>query len=374
MDHLRGLAVLAVLVIHACGYLVYLHGFSGVLAANLVAIYFSGFAVPLFLFVSGYVLSYRDGGLKGQDERGFLGRRLSSVAPQYLVFTAVYILFYHFFLGTGYTAGEIAEEFLTFSAAYHLWFFGLLIQLYILFPALDSAFRKEASGRLPEMLLFGSLIIQIAYNIFDLMHAGILAAFHTAYPAPLALLKLFPSNLFYFVLGMWALRRPDGLPGFRSRSPTPALLAAAAALSVGLASVLMVGFRDFGSIGAIPQYYWIPWAVIGPFLFWTMITLARRAARRLAAEPGALSRFVRLNGANAFGIYLVHVIWMTAAATYLGRLGVSPENWYFYPAVFALALAASLATVLVIGRIPGNRFVIGHRTPLDAGKEAPVHV
>jgi peptidoglycan/LPS O-acetylase OafA/YrhL len=186
IGYLRGLAILAVLVIHACGYLVYLHGFSGVLAASLVAIYFSGFAVPLFLFVSGYVLSYRARGLKGRDERGFLGRRLASVVPQYLVFTAVYILFYHFFLGTGYTAGEVAVEFLTFSAAYHLWFLGLLIQLYLLFPVLELAFRKEASSRLPEMFLIGSLVIQIAYNIFDMMHVEILAAFHTAWPGPVA--------------------------------------------------------------------------------------------------------------------------------------------------------------------------------------------
>ena len=63
---------------------------------------------------------------------------------------------------------NIIYQYFTGTAFYHLWFFVLIIQLYILYPIIEKIFSKSLEKhKILELLIF-LLIVQILYQIFSI--------------------------------------------------------------------------------------------------------------------------------------------------------------------------------------------------------------
>lgn len=154
---------------------------------------FLGYVVPIFVFISGFVLSYS---FKPEYTiLSFYKKRFSGIILPYLIFANLYY-FYAIF------RGYIPEHRLDFThyigdvmlakTYYHLWFFCILFQFYLLFPFIFKFYKKfENKSVLILLFCFG---LQLFWAFLSDMK-------------PRANLGLvFICFLFYFILGIYFSR------------------------------------------------------------------------------------------------------------------------------------------------------------------------
>ena len=193
------------------------------------------FSVPVFFLLSGLGLglSRREVGLPGFWLRRF--RR--SVLP-YVLWSAFYFLqssqFRFSVLVSPGSLREFGRLLLTGGAASPLWFLPVLLQLYLLYPALKWCMRVRP---LP------TLVLSFLLSLYCTLVICVPLPFPPWWRA--RLWRLFPVWLFYFTLGMaLAGERLERITAFaRKHAPALCLLAAAGAL-VYTADALRSGNLD----------------------------------------------------------------------------------------------------------------------------------
>src|SRR5689334_17066209 len=164
IECLRGIAILAVVGVH-----VFSNGGQvrtpGPLLQTTVflKLVLEALAVPLFIFISGYVLAKRY--WDGFSAKEFYGKRLSAILLPYIAFSLFYTL--AFGLQDGWPSlGETVRRLLTGEAADHLWFFGVIFGLYLVYPLLVALCRKN----LPVVLAL-SLAVQASIKFCYASHS-----------------------------------------------------------------------------------------------------------------------------------------------------------------------------------------------------------
>ncbi|MDQ0196662.1 acyltransferase [Paenibacillus wynnii] len=150
LDIFRAVAILAVLAIHATS-----RTLSEMLDTSLFHPFlfinkFSQFAVPSFVFLSGFVLFYNyiDRPLNGRMLGKFYGKRLLYIIVPYVVFSLLYFILKMY---AGNTWNLPAEEqinklgkYLLKGTAYtHLYYVILIFQFYVLFPLFLWCMQKS---------------------------------------------------------------------------------------------------------------------------------------------------------------------------------------------------------------------------------------
>lgn len=158
-DAFRGLAIIAVVAIHATS-----SGYScGYRNLHFIVVYrqLLNFAVPAFLFISGYWLSRKP--IKSlEDYKSFLIRRLSRILIPYLFWSS--ILIGHALIKThDISVHKIIFTLLIGGASDPYYFIILLAQLYIMTPLLQYINRKS----------YG-LVLVLTLNIISLLSLYIL--------------------------------------------------------------------------------------------------------------------------------------------------------------------------------------------------------
>ena len=90
VDILRGFGILAVILIHVCGG-IHESNLNALVITNMFIALFSGaFAVPLFIFVSGFSLSNKYSGSFSYSS--FWEKRLKFIIPPYIIFSFFYLI------------------------------------------------------------------------------------------------------------------------------------------------------------------------------------------------------------------------------------------------------------------------------------------
>jgi len=356
VEYMRGIAALAVIAVHVSMNYTRIPDVN-LLALTNVFIYIAAhFAVPVFVFISGWVLAARYTG--DFSIREFYRRRAKPILLPYLVFSALYLLVA--VEGTIGLAGvpspeRVAEALLLGTAAYNLWFFALIIQLYLLFPLIVRGYdlfdREGAALYLLLALLF----------LLGLWNAG--AHLAGALVAPewyTVLIRLFPSHLFYFVAGIHVARHTDG---FRStlRSLSPAVvLAAAGGGALLLGGIWMGAVYVSGSLAGTSLAVFCIYRILEPFYYVPVIAALVLAAWWLEGGGGRLSGASRSFGDHSYGIYLVHPLVIAAGASlWFSLTGLSWADWETYPVLFAAAVLVSYAVVRAVSRVPYAGYLIG---------------
>lgn len=353
---LRAFAILAVISIHVSTYFTKM-GSINVLAATYMAIdVFSHFAVPLFICISGFVLYNKYSG--AINLRTFYEKRLMSVLPQYLIFST-------FYLGVTYIVPMIRAKpvdldiphilylYATGGCFYHLWFFVLIIQLYLLYPAIVRIYHYcDARGRTCELLI-------------ALFFAGV--TFHTIYPAPdvyvLGVATRFMAYIFYFVLGMFIRSRYDDLV-LKSASTTPPYCLSLPLLCCTLLGIFTYAHEYFAveitRIQPIAGQYW-HWidSMTTPLYYVVIFALCFGISLHLVSRRTRVFTVLEKIGHYSFGIYLVHAFFIYVLVQVFPRLGFDWNNWLFYPLTFALTLVLSYLSVEIIQKLPYSTYIIG---------------
>lgn len=352
LDLARVCAMLAVILIHATSAYIgaesrfTLFGANAAFWGNQLA----RFAVPLFILLSGISLRLSD---RGESAARFYRKRLTKIGLPYIAWSLVYELAENGFspaaLFTAERLPALGNALLLGRAASHLYFIVVLLQLYLLYPAL-----RRWAETVPKALFTASLIVTLAAQcaiVFAERGIELLPASLRA-----VLWILFPTWLFYFVLGMLLVPRLDALRRVcvDSKCCIFALLAAAEFFYVPDA-------RLSGSLGAAK-----------PALL--PITVLALACAFAAWDSVGKSRIVR--GITAFlsrhsmTIYFGHVLVLRLLGSAAYRMGGMAAPAFLFAAVLLLsALAAWIidgAAAAVRGRI-----ALRHSAPTQRKEEDP---
>ena len=148
IDTLKGIAIIGVIIIHACYLLAFEYNtlFDSILLSVINNIF--RFAIPVFLFTSGLLLKPFIWSKAGIIQ--FYGSKIIRIAIPYIIITTI-------LWQIGYS-GDITLPKLLISgeAAIPFYFIPVLFQLYLLYPLLDYI-RKIS----PKYLLIGALSISL---------------------------------------------------------------------------------------------------------------------------------------------------------------------------------------------------------------------
>ncbi|SEU22478.1 acyltransferase [Paenibacillus sp. NFR01] len=149
LDIFRAIAIFAVMAIHATSRTIAETQGTSLFHPFLLINKFSQFAVPSFIFLSGFVLFYNyiDRPLNRKTLGTFYGRRLAYIIVPYLVFS---VLYYILKMTSGHTwdmplqeqAAKMWKYLWTGTAYTHLYYIIIIIQFYVLFPLILWCLQK----------------------------------------------------------------------------------------------------------------------------------------------------------------------------------------------------------------------------------------
>ena len=164
----RAFAILAVIMIHVTSFPLirvqqgsWKHDFYFILNTS------SQFAVPAFLFLNGFLLFYNYYAMHGRGWIAtFYRKRILYILIPYLAWSLFYYLFWQY--QTQGNAWLNADQFMirliTGNNYTHLYFFIIIIQFYVLFPALVHIVQH---AKLDKWLILIALVSQVIFFILN---------------------------------------------------------------------------------------------------------------------------------------------------------------------------------------------------------------
>ena len=305
-DTLRVLATLAVVLIHGTSFsqepFRLQHDF---LSADFAAVLIGQslrFSVPIFLILSGYGLTLRYGsGSGGVNLREFFDSRASKILVPFLVWSLAMLFFsgriVQAFQGRSAWDGVLAVGLLCAralflgNADYHLYFFSIILQCYILFPILT----RLPGG--PLLFLFAMIQLVYASPVQGLLyrHGFVLPAV----PSPVCVYWLA-----YFQLGIVSAKHAERLTALAGRFRSAIVVGCIASLVWLLAGYIEQSYRGhppgtydhFNRVSVI-AFSVLFWATALGFDDWISETVTRH---------GFLNRAIPALAGISFTVYLIH--------------------------------------------------------------------
>ncbi len=334
LDICRGVAILAVLFIHVSGhFLPALHPIKSHTTpgsawyALAVLNVDSLWAVPCFLMLSAFANALSLS--RTPDLTRYAKRRLQTAVVPYVIWSGVYMAL-NFALGTLHhlTLDHTAKLLLTGTAEFHLYFFVLVIELYVLLPLLLPVFQRR-----PPLwaALLGAVALQaIIYglNKFVLPHK-------------------FQATILWDILpvalGLWLWSQMGRWPELFRRGLWPALAVTLAALalytplgvatSAPLAPSSLAVYHQLGK-QFTAVYQGGEWVFTAGMSFLVLVGAGALVRSRAA---GALSYL----GAESLAIYVMHPLAIIALDKLGAKaLGVGAGIYVYYALCLGLPLAA----------------------------------
>lgn len=355
---LGGLAILAVVLSHAAGYgqialflwadsyfpvkVPYWDALGSVSHYGLLVIRSIGtFAVPAFLFISGFFSVYVVGRKQsGHEWRSVLKRVLYLFVP-YLFWSAI-IFAIDALQGKTYQPLEYAVKLLTTGASGHLYYVPLLCICYLLSPR----FVKWAKKR-PGLLLSVSILLQMG-----LIVAGYLAHFGISNSVIAWIIRItpdwsFPRWFLFFVLGLIVAlniqKAKEFLANYRGLILVTAVVSWLLNILEGDAILQTSHTSWFAGISTISSNLFAISAV-ACFLAFSEVRIPwSRALNKLSTR--------------SYGIYLMHVPLIDLIARVIRQIvpRILAYQVVLVPFLFIIGLGLPLLTMEIVNRLPRGR-------------------
>ncbi|WP_090737423.1 acyltransferase [Paenibacillus sp. Mc5Re-14] len=305
LDIYRGILIAAVITIHATSMALIDARHSLLFYPFLFLNMFSSFAVPVFIFVSGFVLFYNyvDRPLRGKSMLLFFRKRLMFIVLPYVLFSLMYYL-------TLVTRGlmplsDLPLVLLTGKAYTHLYYVIIIIQFYLAFPLLLWGVQRlrhwiSSPRRAAFVILAVGLVIQWGFVLLNKYvwqeERGSLAITYISYFALGAAVAIG-----YEGFKKWLFPVPGTVMGRGQLISWWALWAAWLLLGIVYVQIWFVAYRK--AIYADSLVYELlhnAYALVSALvLFQLSVLLYRHTSDRLRM-------FISWLGACSFGIYLLH--------------------------------------------------------------------
>ena len=354
IDYLRGFAILAVLMIHISANFTNLELLNNLMIFNILIDVFAHYAVPLFIFISGFVLSIKYYGLFSL--KSFYQKRIKSIIPHYIIFSILYIIFYSIITNPP-TFILIVFKILTANSSYHLWFFAILIEFYIFYPFIIKIYHDfEKKGKINIFLML-SLFIQVMWTITILLLQTLINnSLFTNLTG-----RIFIPYLFYFTLGIYFSRNLNYVyKSFKSKKIySIVLFFISIFLTIIISMFWIKGIIDYNYFYGIPKIYFVIPIIIEVVYYPIIFILLFEISRYLMKRKNIIASSIYLLGKYSFGIYLIHVFFIRIAIKLFGYVNIDFNNWIFYPLLFIITIVLSLFSTYFISYFPYGKLIVG---------------
>lgn len=371
IDYLRGLGVLAVLVIHTSANFTRVPTLCTISVINIILDVFANFAVPLFIFISGFVLHIKYYGCFSIIS--FYENRIKSIIPPYLIFSFAYLILPLFPINTLYysfsksTILELFVEFpdinkiligvLTGTTWFHLWFFVLIIQIYLLYPLIVKIYDKFLDKKLFKLFIVLIYILQVACEPFLFILKTKICLPYITFIAKYFYLPLY---IYYLILGMYA---SDNFEKIKSSGVGNKKLELAFFIVIFTAvkSYLWIYGMYYGDLYEIYPYLKIVTIIIDPIYYSFIFAIFIFTSKILVQKESVHSTIIFELGKFSFGIYLVHGVYLYIILDLFEMISIYPTDIIFYPLLFILMISLSYISVYSVSRLPFSKLIIGYQ-------------
>lgn len=321
INYLRGFSILAVISIHVSACFAKMQ-MSSIAVVYMIIDAISHFAVPAFIFISGFVLYNKYN--SNLDLKMFYLKRSKTIIPPYIIFSTFYIFvkipiakMLHRTIDT-----NILHVYLAGTSLFHMWFFILIIQLYILYPLIVKIYNYSNKGSLVVSFLLSVLLPK--YEVV--------------------------GYLFYFVMGMYLNNHYENPISNKYIFAIPILIAG----TVIQVMDYMDTYFSYQLLTSIPNEI----VNIVNLLYFTVVFLVLLEIAKTVSKYKKLQSIDNL-GTDSFSIYLIHALFIYIFTLLFPKMGFGYENILFYPVVFILTLGLSIASIKIIKLLPLNEYIIG---------------
>jgi surface polysaccharide O-acyltransferase-like enzyme len=375
IDFLRGFAIFGVILIHTSSYFTKMINTNFLLSFNVFIDCFVTYAIPLFVFISGFVLAVNY--YKDYSVWDFYKKRLSVIIPPYLLFSILYILFtsikiepFGFELPTW---KEALIRIITANGYYHLWFFALIIQFYLFYPLIIKAYRFLKLKNLDYLPLIVAFMIQVCWNLYGSLLLNLIPENSFIFPVMSFIIgKFFLQFLFYFILGVYISGKAvTGTFNVRPKSlcfllPVIILLTAFNAYKI-IEAIKKYGNIEKLTVTIIDPGFSVLNGILGSLILialnGSIILFLYYLSSVLAKKDNFLSRIFKEFGKYSFGTYLIHAAILVTLVNLLRMLfKITPDNIIFYPIIFFTTSVTSYFIVKALSYIPYSQFLFGVHT------------
>jgi membrane-bound acyltransferase YfiQ involved in biofilm formation len=274
------------------------------------------FAMPGFVFASALKTTLartrRGNGIRGYAR--FLGVRVRRVCVPYVLWVAVYYCFFVYARYFSFSLRDLVGYILRGDLVAHFYFVLVIMQFYLLAPAIEAAAEKSATAT-----LLSSLALTIV--------GAFLIKRHT----------LFPAYLLYWTLGVCAALNYERVCAFLTRRRTAILCGGAV-----FAAVFLYVSRFYMAHPTIIETVWIVFRAATPLALFTLtLAFEHRGGERF-------NRAVDRLHSAAFYIYLSHPLALFAVMRFIPSDTSTPTRFllrvlagYLPPAALSVAYCAA---------------------------------
>jgi peptidoglycan/LPS O-acetylase OafA/YrhL len=340
VDAFRGIAILAVALIHTCGSLQKLRHapdtawFCFAELSRLLQ-----FAVPAFLMLSACVLTRSL--LREPSLKRYARHRVQSVLWPTIVWSLLCVPYAHS-LKPGISWSNAARQVWTGEADFHLYFLRVLLQLCVILPLLMPLLRRR-----PPLwaVLLGATLLTLVFFLFN--------RFVLKYTNP-------ASWIFWYVppvaLGLWLGTQSERWPEIARRG----LVTSLAVSVIGGALYLPFALREMEGADVRALLYPISW-----WIYTTAMSFALFCgALWLCEKPFTALSPLRLLGKYSLQVYLLHPVILL-----LLEKQIEPYFWSGYASApqllliflwrFCLCLTVPLALTWLVENVRPSRLLFG---------------
>lgn len=355
---LRGFVVLGVMLMHTAWFFQQAANNTWETVSVMILDIISLFAVPLFMFVSGYLFISRHGhaDMYGRD---FCKKMFLSVLSPYLLFSLLYIIGTCWFNHSNYSAADIVWMMATGSAAVHMVFFRALFGFYVFYPFIIRCFKYCHRKKYLLLYFVAVIFLQILWKSLN----NITFSEHITFY--FILVFSFLRYIAYFSFGMatylYHRRILKWIGQYYARLNLLLVLFVPAIGGCWFARYYLQDYR-------ILEFICFP---LNLFLYTILIAMLFFVASHLVRKNNFGRYAVAYLGNYSFGIFLLHVIFMCCGDRLLLLAGITPDRLIFYPLLFAMMLTLSILAMEIIIHLPCCEYLVGKVSKVHtADKEA----
>jgi surface polysaccharide O-acyltransferase-like enzyme len=322
-DALRGIAIIAVVAMHAIPWQEY-QDYVILSYRQLL-----NFAVPVFLFISGY-WSTKKPISSLEDYKQFLIKRFLRVLIPYLFWSVIYLA-YEDIKTHSFDIEKTLFAILTGKASGHFYFIILIIQLYVLTPLLQYTNRRQFGIELVFLLNMIYLLVQYLMCLHGLWNfTDPLGIVHIPFHV------LFLSMVVFYQAGLLMRSHYNevSIPRIMRSVVLPAILISAV-ISVQEALMILTHYGNW-LLAISPLKY-------SSFLYFACVIWGFLALReRFKNWPKLLVTI----GEYSFGIFLIHMIILRGIAKVLHKVALNWSSQLLYQSIVIL-MTLSICLVLI---------------------------
>lgn len=308
-------------------------------------------AVPMFIAITGFTLFYAN--YDCFKLKSYYEKRLKTIAVPYLFWSLASIIIFQEFDKLRNLLPILA----TGTASYHLWYMGMSIRLYILFPvilALTPWILRKSKAQKSLMFIAFCIFYWVIFKEKNFLSSS-LAAFFFGSSSGFPKIFIEYDPIFwsiYFVCGAIVFFRYEAFKAIALKYSKLILISYIPLLSymyyTQISSLLPEHFPRIAYEHGLYTLFMLHTSVIMYI-----------AALKLGSSGSPLKRYMSRLGMLSFGAYLVHVIVLQQVANTVRW--IIPTSSYLISGllIFILTSVISFGICYLIAYLPFSKYIIG---------------